>query len=328
VCVHTGAESMKIAERIDVEELKRRISIVDLVGHSLQVVGTGHTRTTKEHDSLKLFTHNNSWYWYSKAKGGDVIDWYRMVNGCDFKTAIEELGGSYIRTSSPSPVTSHQPPTTKPQDDNWRKRAGQRVQTAQKHLQSNHPAGVEYLTNKRGLDVEVCKAWGLGFDPMVHYSKDDNGNWQHAPAIMFPYIDLDGQIIGVRYRWLDVVNGDKSFALGGSQFGSAEFGLYRLYNQKRGSNALWVCEGEINALSVLQFGYDAVSVGSESAKLTNGLIELSKDYHQVICWMDKSKNAAVNAKRLGAKAIKSPKGLDANDLLQKGLLADFIEKIL
>jgi len=320
---------MKIANRIDVEEIKQHISIVDLVGQSFQVIGNGHTLTTKEHDSLKIFTHNNSWYWYSRGVGGDVIEWYMMVNGCDFRIAIEELGGGSIRTSSPPPATKRQPPATKPQDDDWKKRARQRVQTAQRHLQSNHHDGVEYLTTKRALDLEVCKDWGVGFDPMVYYSRDKQDNWIHAPGIMFSYIGTDGQIVGVRYRWLEpLADKQKSFALGGSNFKIAEFGLHHLQNQIRGSTTLFVVEGEINALSIIQCGFDAVSVGSESAKLTDDLIELSRDYYHVICWMDKSKNAAINARRLDAKPIKSPQNLDANDLLQKGILAEFIEKIL
>jgi len=319
---------------INVAEIKERVSIEDLVSQSFEIVGSGHTLTTKEHDSLKLFTHNNSWYWYSRGVGGDVIEWYQMANNCDFRTAIEELDSDNIRT--PSPATKHQPPAIRPQDDDWKKRARQRVQTARKHLQSNHLDGVEYLT-KRALDLDTCEAWGVGFDPMVHYGKDDDDNWQHAPAVMFPYIGPDGEIVGVRYRWLEpLADEQKSFAFGGSNFKIAEFGLHHLYSQKRGSTTLFVVEGEINALSIIQCGYDAVSVGSEASKITDGLVELSLDYHSVVCWMDKSKYAAVNAKRLEAKPVKSPVGqingqdkeLDANDFLKEGVLAEFIEKIL
>jgi hypothetical protein len=52
---------------IDVDRIKREIPIESLIAQSgLTVAGKGHTLTTVEHDSLKIFIRNNSWTWYSQ----------------------------------------------------------------------------------------------------------------------------------------------------------------------------------------------------------------------------------------------------------------------
>lgn len=82
----------------ELERIKTQISIADLIAKSgLTVIGKGHTLTTAEHDSLKIFTNNNSWTWYSqsgqrgKALGGSVIDWYMHTNKCSQRDAIQSL---------------------------------------------------------------------------------------------------------------------------------------------------------------------------------------------------------------------------------------------
>ena len=55
-----------------VEQIKEKIKIQDLIGESLTVTGRGHTLTTKEHDSLKIFTKTGTWHQFSSGEGGDV----------------------------------------------------------------------------------------------------------------------------------------------------------------------------------------------------------------------------------------------------------------
>lgn len=77
-----------------IDEIKQRLAIVDVVSRSgLTVVGQGRIRTTQEHDSLRLWTETNTWYWFSQGVGGDVFDWWMRVRPCDFRQALEELAG-------------------------------------------------------------------------------------------------------------------------------------------------------------------------------------------------------------------------------------------
>ena len=63
--------------------------IEDTPGFS--VVGHGRYLSTREHDSLVIDTHNNSYFWNAQGEHGDAIEWVCKRNGWDFKTAIEEL---------------------------------------------------------------------------------------------------------------------------------------------------------------------------------------------------------------------------------------------
>lgn len=104
----------QLIDAIDIDRVKVEIGVKDLIGQSFTVTSDGSARrfTTVEHDSLKIFDHNNSWTWYSRdgAKGahlgGSVIDWVMYANGCGRGDAIVELWamlngrGGYV---APSP---------------------------------------------------------------------------------------------------------------------------------------------------------------------------------------------------------------------------------
>lgn len=74
-----------------IEQIKARLKIQDLVSESFTITGRGRVLTTTEHDSLKLFTDTNTWYWYSLAIGGDLLDWWQHQHRCDFSQALEDL---------------------------------------------------------------------------------------------------------------------------------------------------------------------------------------------------------------------------------------------
>ncbi len=75
-----------------ISAIKEQISIVDLIARAgLTVAGHGRVLATVEHDSLKLFTDTNTWYWFSRAIGGDVFDWWILQHNCDFRRALEDL---------------------------------------------------------------------------------------------------------------------------------------------------------------------------------------------------------------------------------------------
>jgi len=74
-----------------VEEIKEKIKLEDVIGESLTVVGRGRTLTTKEHDSLKIFTATQTWHQFSSGQGGDIFDWWQREQRCDFRQALEAL---------------------------------------------------------------------------------------------------------------------------------------------------------------------------------------------------------------------------------------------
>ena len=136
---------------IDIERIKTEIPIESLIAQSFTVTGTGHTLTTEEHDSLKIFTRNNSWAWYSqagrngKALGGSVIDWYVHMHQCSAKEAIRALGamlegGAMPIMPRPEPATTARPTAEAWRAADWQSRARQRLEAGQDMLW-NQPAG-------------------------------------------------------------------------------------------------------------------------------------------------------------------------------------------
>jgi|GEM_PF-3197340 len=83
----------------DPQTLKARISIVDAIeasGFHFSGRRLAKWRRCKEHDSLLVNTHTNSFFWWSQGYGGDVFDWIMRNTNCDFQTALERAAhGDY-----------------------------------------------------------------------------------------------------------------------------------------------------------------------------------------------------------------------------------------
>jgi hypothetical protein len=68
-----------------------------------------------------------------------------------------------------------------------------------------------------------------------------------------------------------------------------------------------------------------LSLGSESAKLTEAMIASAQRYRNIIVWADRAEVARdLQTTMPRANSIVSPGGKDANDLLQSGLLGAVI----
>jgi len=75
----------------DIQTIKDRLKLEDLVAEQFTLVGKGRQLTTQEHDSLKIRTDWQRWYWYSRGTSGDLIDWYMLTRKCDFRQALDDL---------------------------------------------------------------------------------------------------------------------------------------------------------------------------------------------------------------------------------------------
>lgn len=82
---------------ISIDDLVRQVKevnkIEDVIGETsgFSVIGHGRNWTTREHDSLVIDTHNQSYWWNSTGEHGDVIEWLCKRQGVDFKAAMEKL---------------------------------------------------------------------------------------------------------------------------------------------------------------------------------------------------------------------------------------------
>jgi hypothetical protein len=333
-----------------IERIKRDISIADLVAEHYTVVGMGRTLTTAEHDSLKIFTRNNSFTWYSqsgqkgKALGGSVIDWYMHAHNVDRRTAIEELkarldGG--LTTPTVIARKSAAQTASKPVEYEWMSSLWQQkyvalVDAAQAQLFSSAGgAGQDYLLG-RGLEPSTWLAFRLGL--ALYWNPDLKRN---EPAIVMPWYAADGKTLrGVRFRFLqvhkidvgkdrqDVFSRKTTSAEGSGQFTGAFFGMQALETGIPSLSTFVCCEGELNCCSIWQTArdthLDVLSLGSERATLSDKQIDFAKQYRHLIVWFDKNEVAKQQAVALGAHKYSSPNSQDANDLLRVGLLGGLL----
>lgn len=282
-------------------------------------------------DRFNLKHTSEGWRWYCRKCGDEkyhgAIDYIMRRDNLNFKQALESLGGNAIR---PRPSVAPQPPAITLPDQSWQAENWKKVERAWKELLESPRAqpGHEYLID-RCLDRSTWDANILGFTYVFN-----------RPAILIPWWDVGtcDTITAVKYRFIDdLAERDKSqrFTMAkGSK--TILFGL----NAAAGNNILILTEGEFNAMSIKQtsdhFGLhiDALSFGSESGSRENILQQVAQDYKRVVVWADDAERS--NAIRLSlsrwADALCSPivDGVkyDANALLQKAWLADFLRETI
>lgn len=74
-----------------VDEIKGKLKLEEIIAESLTLTGKGAVLSTKEHDSLKIWTKTQTWHRFSTGQGGDIFDWWQQEHNCDFAAALEAL---------------------------------------------------------------------------------------------------------------------------------------------------------------------------------------------------------------------------------------------
>ena len=274
---------------------------------------------------------------------GDVIEFVQWIDGANFREAVQKLTGEHLQGSEDdSSLLRKLSPTRKEDaaptyhDSAWQRKAQSIVTNSHRRLiaEGIGQAGRSYLLS-RGLQSETWKAYGIGFAQSAPLPGTKGK--QRKPAIVIPWFVSD-ILRGVRYRFLKEhrykdsegrQRQSKQTALYGSSFSGVLYGDQAVMGCAEGLRTLFIVEGELNALSCWQVGHDTgidiLSIGSESTRLSQELIAYANDFRHVIAWAD-SEGVAANLRSQipAASAMKSPRGLDANDLLQQGNLGALI----
>lgn len=72
----------------------------------IEMQGSGRYRSLKDHDSCVINTEKNEFYWNSRQKNGDIINFVQEYYQISFREALEILGGtSFRKENSPKPVS-------------------------------------------------------------------------------------------------------------------------------------------------------------------------------------------------------------------------------
>lgn len=121
----------------------------------------------------------------------------------------------------------------------------------------------DYFTG-RGISLEIQHQFGCGYNP-------------DTKAVALIWTDKQGNVANIKYRKTD----EKVFYYekGGQPIKHNVFGLYQVLLNK--SKKIFICESEIDALTLWTHGYPAIAVGGSSLSeiqvnliLTSGIEEL------------------------------------------------------
>jgi len=243
----------------------------------------------------------------SDAKGGDLLDLWMRVNNCSLAQAMTDVC-ALLGIESPSlhsNVNDSFAPASKP-----------------KNITSVKGDVYEYLTTERGLSDEIISEFKVAATP---------------GAICFPFIWANGDLQGVKVLPLKRKQGKKAPHFEGANTRPILYGWHTI---DPASRTVIICEGEINAMSIKQMGFDALATpfgagnGGKHKWIAQEYENLDR-FETIYLWFDNDP-AGVAARadlpeRLGCERVKviHPEGdKDANDYLLKGGDAFVINQLL
>lgn len=235
------------------------------------------------------------WKDFATDEAGDLIDLWACTRGLTKKAAYEAardyLGISAPEFTAPARARTYsrpeRPPIAKP---------GGKV--------------LSYLTDDRKLALETLQAFKIAA------TKDDD-------AIVFPF-HRDGELINVKHLALQRdANGKKRTW----QAPNAEPCLFGWDQVSADCKAVLIVEGEIDAMSLYQYGFDALSVnqGAGNHQWIDSDFDRLERFQEIFIWFDSDepgqKGAREVAARLGLERcrIVEFRLKDANEALQQGV---------
>jgi twinkle protein len=252
-------------------------------------------------DSLKVRINGNKagvWKDFATGEGGDLIDLWAAVNGSTKRDAFEAcrnyLGISEPAFAGPKRVYAKpsKPPVTKPVG---------RV--------------LSYLTEDRKLTLETIQAFKVGA------SKEDD-------AIVFPFL-RDDELVNVKHLALKRDENGKKKTWQAANAEPCLFGWDLITDDVK---AVLIVEGEIDAMSLYQWGFDALSInqGAGNHQWIDQDFERLERFQEIFLWFDADeagqKGVREVAARLGIERcrIVDFRLKDANEALQAGVDRDEI----
>ncbi|BFJ86744.1 DNA primase [Ruthenibacterium sp. CLA-JM-H11] len=295
-----------------IEELVQRSDIVDVVQSYVQLRHRGRTHTglcpfhNEKTPSFVVYPETQSFYCFGCGTGGDVITFIKKINNVDYVEAVKTLAS---RAGMPLP-----------DEDDKTGRLRSRVLSINKDaarffvecLQSEEGRDARrYWVEKRGLSPKTITRFGLGYAPdgfnrmrdhlrKLGYSeeemlasgvvrKSERGSLydMFRNRVMIPIIDLRGNVIAFSGRDFTSEKPQRKYV------NSPETIVYKKSRtlfamnlaKKSASRRYILCEGNLDAISMHQAGFDTAVAGCGTA-LTSEQVKLIGDYADevVLCF--------------------------------------------
>ncbi|MFW6347791.1 MAG: DNA primase [Cyclonatronaceae bacterium] len=314
------------------EEIRDAADIVDIVSDyvKLKKAGSSFTGLCPFHNektpSFNVTPRLGIYKCFGCGAGGDAFKFIMEMEGVGFVEAMRTLAGRYN--------------IELPEEDNSEE-FDERTQLTEGVYHALRFAGVYYyqqLTgeeeaedargylNKRGLNRETIKTWGLGFAPdamdqfykhalakginerylheagLIKYSEQGNRPYDaFRGRLMFPIFNPSGKVIGFGGRILGDKKGPKY--LNSPQtivYNKSEviYGIHSARNQIRRADQSILVEGYMDVLSLWQHGIKNV-VATSGTALTPEQMRRLRNYSQNLLMVYDADNAGQNAMMRG-----------------------------
>jgi DNA primase len=337
-------------DKTEIESLKAANPILDILGELGIPVQNNRIRCLKPENhthgdrtpSVSIWPDRGQFKcWVCPDIKGDIIDLVRLVRGCGFRDALDFLNhrpGLHLASHFPSPPITHFPAASREEPTEL---AETRRLILKALLDACPPIGgkvAQYLQKRRifkrtwdrqnlkmvedyaAVSRKLESAFGLAdlertgiFNPAGHLRF-----YRHK--LFFPYFDGQGKPVYMQARAIEPDVKPKELSLSGQ--------IPLPYNCRildREPGQIYLCEGVIDTLTLIEQGFPAVGVpGAANFKAQWAELFLNKTVHVAFDPDAPGESGAakainiLQAHGIEARRFTPPKGMDLNDWFLKG----------
>lgn len=333
-------------------ELKERSDISDIVSGYVNLKRRGRNLVglcpfhSEKTPSFNLYPENGSFYCFGCGAGGDVITFVMKIENLDYIEAVKLLAQ---RAGMEMPENTY--------DDGMGK-LKMRIFEAnreaarffnKKLYEAEGKEGLEYFY-RRGLPDNIIRRFGLGYSPKSRFAlcdhlrrlkftdteivaanlafRSNDGRRlvdRFADRVMFPIIDLRGNVIGFGGR---ILTDQKPKYLNTSDTPAFKksANLFSLNNAKNtGSRTLILCEGYMDVIALNRAGFKN-AVATLGTALTQEQAMLMKRYADevIICYDADEAGQKATARAIGLlrnaglliRVLNIPEGKDPDEFIR------------
>ena len=335
------------------EEVRARLNIEDVIGEYVQLKRAGRNLkglspfTDERTPSFMVSPEKQIWHDFSSGKGGDIFTFVMLVEGMDFRQALEHLAR---KAGVDLNLFSHGDGRTAKR----RARAREALKLAANFYQQNlvkNPAALEYAVKKRRLNRQTIGDFVIGYAPdrgdalMKALEKRGFSRRELADAglvnrfggdlfrgrMMVALSDSSGEVVGFTGRIIrddprapKYLNTPQTLLFDKSRH---IFGLYQAKEAIRKSDAAVIVEGNLDVVSSHQAGVKNVVATAGTAMTLQHLKALSRLAGRIRVAFDGDRagvsatERAINlAQEIGVEleVVSLPDGVkDPDELIQK-----------
>jgi DNA primase len=269
-----------------IEDLLHRVDIVDVIDRHVKLKRAGANYVaccpfhSEKSPSFTVTQTKQFYHCFGCGAHGTAIGFLMEYSGIDFVDAVKSLAQG-VGVAVPEEQRANQPQRRRSESDDGENLNDVMLQAAQFYRGAlrDAPQAIEYL-KQRGLSGDIAKKFGVGYAPegwqnlervFANYQskaltelglvkQNDEGRRydMFRDRIMFPIVDVRGQVIGFGGRVLGA--GEPKYLNSPEtplfEKGRELYGLYQARRAIRDAGRVIVVEGYMDVVALAQFGID------------------------------------------------------------------------